>query len=257
MFFFVIPAFADGVDSPREPVTGAFYGFGKNFLASLFYGYGATLFFSGVETFAMVKTGLDWKYYEAAYGKDALRVYGMTANITGYITPAAIPVITYSLGVYKKDGRLQNAGLALAQSAMIATAMNIVLKAASGRRQAGLYDLDPQREDYSGEFSPFNIFSGVIDGWPSGHTMNAVAAAVTISELYAESPPVIIAAYSYAAALSVGMTFCDHWASDVIAGWILGYGIGKTVGRGFTKRREENKVSPDIRPNYLGVRVVY
>jgi presenilin-like A22 family membrane protease len=87
--------------------------------------------------------------------------------------------------------------------------------------------------------------------------MNAVAAAVTLSEIYHDELWVKVAAYSYAVVLSYGMTFCDHWVSDVLAGWLLGYGIGKTIGASFSPLTspKESALSLDIRPNYVGVKV--
>jgi len=99
---------------------------------------------------------------------------------------------------------------------------------------------------------------GIIDGWPSGHTANAVASAIVISEIYDDVLWIRVSAFLYAGAVSIGTTFYDHWASDVVAGWILGYGIGKTVGRSFKKMKtpEEQKVSLDVSANYVGIKIV-
>jgi membrane-associated phospholipid phosphatase len=79
----------------------------------------------------------------------------------------------------------------------------------------------------------FNWFNmEFIKGWPSGHTACAFSAAATISIIYNDNFLVKISVYTYAIFMGLGVTMYAHWASEVIAGALIGYAIGKAVCRG-------------------------
>lgn len=68
---------------------------------------------------------------------------------------------------------------------------------------------------------------------PSGHTALAFALATTLSCNYADKPWVGIAAYSLATGVGLSRVYQDqHWASDVFAGALLGYVVGKSIYKG-------------------------
>ena len=94
-------------------------------------------------------------------------------------------------------------------------------------------------DNFSDEFNWFN--SNFIAGWPSGHTANAFAAAATISEIYADSLLLKIGVYSYATLIGFGFTLDVHWASEALAGALIGYAVGKTVGKSFSQLLQGNE----------------
>jgi membrane-associated phospholipid phosphatase len=49
--------------------------------------------------------------------------------------------------------------------------------------------------------------------------------------------------YLYAVLIGFGTTLDVHWASEAIAGALIGYAIGKTVGKSFSKLLENKKDS--------------
>jgi membrane-associated phospholipid phosphatase len=114
---------------------------------------------------------------------------------------------------------------------------------------------NPRPDDFSGEFDWFN--SNFIAGWPSGHTANAFAAAATLSEIYHDNIWLKIGVYSYAALIGLGVTLDVHWASEALAGALIGYAVGKTVGKSFSclleNRDDKNTVSLYFAPNALGL----
>lgn len=72
------------------------------------------------------------------------------------------------------------------------------------------------------------------DAFPSGHTMSAFATATVIADTYPRA-----AIWSYAAASVVGLSVMKrgwHWPSDVLAGGVLGFLIGRVATR-VTDRR--------------------
>ncbi|MDR0598573.1 MAG: phosphatase PAP2 family protein [Treponema sp.] len=214
------------------PFSRAFRGLGKNFIGCLTLNHGIFFLLSGCITYGFIRGGLDWLWYQMAYGNRTLARLGMASNLVGYCVPALFPALSYAAGIAAKKKKWQTLGIAITQAALIACVVKPVLSALTGRKQAGIYDLDPSPSDYSGDFSFGFLNRGFIDGWPSGHTMHAMAAMVILSEL-SEKKRVAIPAYLYAAAMIAGMAFCDHWVSDNIAGAMMGYAIGKTVAKSF------------------------
>ena len=95
-----------------------------------------------------------------------------------------------------------------------------------------------------------------LDGWPSGHTANAFAAAATITEIYHENIYLKIGLYTYAAFIGFSAMSSFHWASEVFAGALIGYAIGKTVGKSYRKHLETetdtNKITLYATTNSVG-----
>jgi membrane-associated phospholipid phosphatase len=139
-----------------------------------------------------------------------------------------------------------------------------ICSAITGRVSPGIVnELDhtrsQQTDDFSGKFDWFN--ANFIRGWPSGHTANAFAAAATISEMYKNNLWLKIGVYAYAALIGLGVTLDVHWASEAVAGALIGYGVGKTVGKSFNKLlkndRSGNQASFYVTPNSLGIIVSF
>jgi membrane-associated phospholipid phosphatase len=167
----------------------------------------------------------------------------------------------YLTGRISQNAKFQITSMALTQSLMLTLGIQTVLKITTGRALPGLVNqLDQRRsarvDNFCHEFHWFNM--NPIAGWPSGHTANAFAAAATIAEIYKDNTLLKIAAYSYATLIGVGISLTVHWASDVLAGALIGFAIGKTVGRSFSHllaaEPGENKLSFYITPDAVGVR---
>jgi membrane-associated phospholipid phosphatase len=140
--------------------------------------------------------------------------------------------------------------LALGQSMALANGVHAILKLSTGRSEPFIINQYHHKrvetsDDFSGDFNWFNMV--LLDGWPSGHTLSAFATAATLAQMYSDNIWVKIAAYSYAAVVGIGVSLNVHWASDVLAGALMGYAIGTTVGRSFSQRlkpaAQNNKVS--------------
>jgi membrane-associated phospholipid phosphatase len=251
---------APAPDAEPVSVFATFHDIGWNLLHSFTYNYGLNFVAAGAGTYGMIAGGLDWAWYKAVYDSEPLMGMGNAANIIGFGIPVAAPVAAYAVGRCTDDRKLQVLGAALAQTAITATGLQIFIKVWTGRRQAGIADRDPQTTDYSDDFAFGFLRRGFVDGWPSGHMMNAVAAAVVVSEIYDDDLWIKMASYAYAAAIGIGMTFSDHWTSDVFAGALMGYAIGKTIGKSFKallkpQESEENAVSFYFTPSSFGVRI--
>jgi membrane-associated phospholipid phosphatase len=244
----------------KVPLTMAFHDIGWNALRSVTYNYGLNFIGAGVGTWAFIETGIDWKWNRLAYDNDWLANAGLPTLYIGYVVPPAAPIALFIAGRFIKDEKLQIAGMALTQTAMLSCGTFAILKMATGRALPGIVtELDHTRssrtDDFSHEFDGFNWnFHG---GWPGGHIMNALSAAVAITEIYKDNIPLKIAVYTYASLIGLGTAVNVHWASDVFAGALIGYGIGKTVGKSFARllseTDEKNKISFYVTQNSLGV----
>ena len=98
----------------------------------------------------------------------------------------------------------------------------------------------------------FRSFSGD-DSFPSGHTTQAFAVASVIAEHY---DPLWIKIASYGVAVMVGYARMEenaHFASDVLAGAIIGTVVGRSVVHFNHDKRYE--VSPYVDGSTVGAQV--
>jgi membrane-associated phospholipid phosphatase len=80
--------------------------------------------------------------------------------------------------------------------------------------------------------------------FPSGHTADATAVLATGAYLMVREgvlPAVVAAPVAAALALSTGVSRVVlgwHWSSDVIGGWITGFGVAAECARAYERRRD-------------------
>jgi membrane-associated phospholipid phosphatase len=232
------------------PLSMMFYNMGWNTLHSVTYNYGLNFIGAGLGTWAFIETEADWKWRNIAYENDWLSRAGLPGLYIGYVVPWLTPIASYITGRIIKNEKLQITGLALTQSVALTFGIQSILKMSTGRALPGIVnELDHTRssrtDDFSGEFNWFNM--NFVGGWPSGHTATAFSAAATIAEIYHDNLPLKIGVYTYAALMGLGKSVSVHWASDVLAGALIGYAIGKTVGKSYRKLfyndYENNKIT--------------
>jgi membrane-associated phospholipid phosphatase len=229
----------DDTKSGIVPLSMAFHNIGWNALHSITYNYGLNFIGAGLGTWAFIESGLDWKWNRLAYNNEWLPMTGRNANYIGYAVPMLTPVTLYLTGLSVKNEKLQITGLALTQSLMLTMLIQTPLKIATGRTWPGIVDgwdsplsrRSDRADNYSCEFNWLNL--DAIGGWPSGHTANAFSAAATIAQIYHDNIMLKVAVYTYASLLGLGMSVYDHWASDVIAGALIGIAVGTTVGKSY------------------------
>jgi membrane-associated phospholipid phosphatase len=222
-----------GDDYAPAPFSLLFYKFGWNALHSFTFNYGQNFIIAGLGTYAMIETGVDWEWNRLAYHHQALAYAGMPAGILGALLPIGLPLGFYLYGRRAENYDYQAAGLAMGQAAILALGVTSTIKVFTGRRAPGIIDQDPDALDYSGDWAFGFMNRGAFNGWPSSHTAVAFAMAAALTELYPESWGLKIGAYSYAVFIGAGMSLMAHWLSDSVAGALIGYGIGKSVGAAF------------------------
>jgi len=247
------------VSSNAVPLSLMFHNIGWNLFDSVTYNYGLNFIGAGVVTWGTIESETDLRWRNFAYNNSYVSNAGLSALYIGFVVPVITPVILYSVGRSKQDTKLQVTAMALSQSLILTLGMQSSLKMITGREEPGIvtilnkHERGRSKDDHSRDFDWFN--RDFVKGWPSGHTSTAFSAAATISEIYNDNLLLKVCAYSYAAFIGFGVSVNVHWASDVFAGALIGYAIGKTVGKNFKQLLdgEENNLSFFIIPNGAGV----
>lgn len=134
----------------------------------------------------------------------------------------------------------------LIASAMITPAIKFIAGRARPRENVGIAKFQPLSTSYSSNSS-----------FPSGHTTEAFALASVIANHYEETW-VTCASYLLASLVGVARSYHDaHFASDVLAGALIGTLVGKSVVQ-HNKSLRTGKVvmQPEVAPGLIGVRIV-
>jgi membrane-associated phospholipid phosphatase len=244
IIFLCLPLFYLNAESTeKNPSPHVFYNFGWNLLNSFAYNYGLNFAGAAAGTYGMIETGLDWKWRNTVFDRAWLLNIGGPVMAAGGIVPVITPLAFYLSGKFSGNEKLTIAASALTQTLMLTMLVQSPLKMITGRRDPGLvnnsyYEKIYGEDDFSGVFNWFNM--DFFNGWPSGHTANAFSAAAAISEIYYDNIYVKIGAFAYAAFIGFGTTTHAHWASEAVAGALIGYAIGKTVGKSYRVFLDKN-----------------
>jgi membrane-associated phospholipid phosphatase len=216
------------------PFSNLFYKFGTNTLNSFTYNYGVNYFLASLGTYYFVHSGIDWEWRNIAANNKVLAFSGAPFGALGFILPVAMPLGFYFYGHSSKRTDVQIAGLAMGQAAILGVLISSSIKTFTGRRDPGIMPAPINNErDFSGDFAFGFMERGVFYGWPSSHTTVIFAMAAALAELYPKNTGLKVVAYSYAALTGIGMSLFAHWASDAVAGALVGYAIGKSVGKSY------------------------
>ncbi|MDR2804925.1 MAG: phosphatase PAP2 family protein [Dysgonamonadaceae bacterium] len=229
---------------------------------SFTYNYGLNYAVTPLITYGMIESGMDWQWNRLAYNNKWVAYSGTPFGALGYVAPVAVPLYLYLHGRKNGDIKLQVTGLALGQSAILALGISSGIKAFTGRRDPGIMahhiypDEYNENIDYSGDWAFGFMRRGVMSGWPSSHTIVAFAMATTLAELYPDDARIKWGAYIYAGAVGLGVSVVSHWASEVFAGALMGYAIGKSVGNSFNQllgNGSKSKINYSLYPKMNGI----
>jgi membrane-associated phospholipid phosphatase len=132
---------------------------------------------------------------------------------------ALIPILGgfYATGVLAKNAKLRGTGVLGGEAVADALIVSEVLKLAAGRQR-------PLEGDGGGHF-----FHGG-NSFPSGHAIESFALASVIAHRYRHKKAVVIAVYGLATLVSASrFSGQKHFASDIVAGGVMGWFIGRHV----------------------------
>jgi len=183
-------------------------------------------------TFALVATGLDWRYFLST--RAPLLLAGLfPAVVIGGLLPILLPLALIVLGGVPGGARARLAGWAIGQAEVIGAIIAAGYKALTGRAHPA-HDVGV---DLTHVFRFGLLRGGVFWGWPSSHTTIAFAMAATVFTLLPKPRWLGYVAVAYAFYVGLGVSMTIHWLSDFIAGAILGTVVGVVVGRRFSATR--------------------
>ena len=230
------------------PSLGPLDGLGSHFVGA-FTGPRLLLHLGGMaSTTVLSGTGVD---------ADAHRVFVGTIDgpvIPGVVWGGAAPLLIglplYVSGWKEHDARTIGAASAVVQSSLLTVVYVSLLKAATGRARpprGGGEDVDEASRDFRFGFWEKGIFFG----WPSGHAATSTAVLAALSAYYPEKTWLKTALIAGTAYMLITVTaFNDgrmHWLSDGVAGAMMGYAIGTSVGEGFRSLYEASQ-DPEAGP---------
>ena len=115
----------------------------------------------------------------------------------------------------------------------------------------------PRDNDGIAKFHPLSIcYYSSNSSFPSGHTTHAFALASVFANHYDETW-VTCASYSIASLVGVARSYHDaHFASDILAGALIGTLVGKSVvAHNKPMRSGQVTLLPEIAPGLVGVRI--
>jgi membrane-associated phospholipid phosphatase len=145
----------------------------------------------------------------------------------------------YLTGALTGQSKLRDTGLLGGEALVDTLIVSEVLKAATGRQR-------PLEGDGGVHF-----FHGS-DAFPSGHTIGSFAFASVIAHRYHDNKPVVILAYGLASLVGVARFGArQHSASDIVAGGVMGWFIGRHVAEGRTvggRSRAKGWLLPQVVP---------
>jgi membrane-associated phospholipid phosphatase len=186
---------------------------------------------------AMAFGGADESIQDAVQQRLGSRAYGNAANLTGYILPASAAAGVWLTGLALGDRSVTGAGSAAVQALAVTVFTTSVLKITLGREY-------PPEDAHT--FTPFQSWSWPFPAWPSGHTSSTVSVVAALSAYYG-SDELWVPFVGYPVALAIGMGMLsgdEHWASDLLAGAVIGQCIGWSIGRAFRARARGDTPPP-------------
>ena len=184
----------------------------------------------GVSTVAMVTSGADRAARTEFDRHINMRFGNEIANICGYLIPGAVTPSLWVVGIATHDRTLAGAGSAVIESIIVTVTTMGALKLATGRAW-------PVVEDGVDRSVVFRPFRNGIAAWPSGHAATTTTIVAALTAYYPEHWFIPVIGYPFAAFLGAGMLDRNsHWASDAVAGMLLGQAVGYTIGRNFRRR---------------------
>ncbi len=147
-----------------------------------------------------------------------------------YIVPLSIGL--YGISLFTRSQTFSDASFTAFESLELAMLITGGLKIAFGRAR-------PQQELGNRDF---NMFKGIQDSLPSGHTTVAFAFLTPYAEYL--GPPYSYFLYFLATSTAFARIYKDaHWLSDVIAGAGVGYIVGRSLVRLHKERRRRLNIT--------------
>ncbi|MDD5065545.1 MAG: phosphatase PAP2 family protein [bacterium] len=195
-----------------------------------------------LSTVILVETDTDYKvhaYFNRTRDSHAL---ADPAAYIGYLTPLVLGSSIYLYGNIGDHSKEIAAGSAMLQASLVGLVYDWTLKAFTGRVAPDPDTYDDMRSA-SHKFRFGFLRGGVHWGWPSGHLMVNTAAMTSLAYFYHENTLIKVLCITYLGYMFYGVNAHEggtmHWFSDTVAGTLMGFAIGSSIGKNF--RQEWDK----------------
>lgn len=213
---------------------GLFGNFGNNILDS-FKGRNLYLQLGAVAATALIiPTGVD---YSVEHFFNTHPEYGRLAHpvvFTGEFLPFVAGGSLLAYGEIAGDKQVLGASFAVIQASVIELMYNSALKAITGRPHPDWRHVS-NMDSLSRTFRFGFLRGGVFWGWPSGHTAATTAVVSALMGYYPHSTWIEVAGFGLIAYTIFGVSATNrggmHWFSDAVAGALMSYAVGSTVGK--------------------------
>lgn len=256
ILFIVLFPFIVNASNNQNEMPGLkylFYHMDQNIWHSFSNDYGVYHLAAAGLSYGLVQSDFDWKYRSFMKRNPSIPRIGFASVFTGEFMPVVAPLYLYITGRSNSNSKMVYTSMALGQSVLLSVLISSTYKAFTGRGGPEISHRDKNRSDFSKDFHFGFLRGGVYHGWPSSHTTNAFAMATTLIEMYPDNNTVKIFSGLYAFAVGLGVSTNIHWFSDFVAGALIGYSIGKSVGQSFKDladgKSEQDKTSFYLTPN--------
>ena len=159
-------------------------------------------------------------------------------------------------GFITKNEKLKTTTALAVQAYTTTSVWTYFLKVAFGRQRPSNFDPNSNlnRPTFYGPFH--KLAKGDNGAFPSGHAALAFAAATVYAKEYKNIPAIPIISYTLAGLITFSrITQNKHWATDLIAGSILGFASGTQVVNNYhryarIKRKEATKGKATAKPQF-------
>jgi membrane-associated phospholipid phosphatase len=216
---------------------------GRNALAS--FSFPKILFHLSATagTLLIIESGLDTRVHNFFARNTFFDKYSHPGVSRGAVFPAVLGCGALFSGLIGRSSQLISAGSSVLQASLLAVCYSSALKALTGR--PGPEPVIYQDNKASQAFRFGFLRGGIYYGWPSGHLLANTAAVTSLFSFYGDKTWLKIAggtylSYLYLSVISHGRSSM-HWFSDTVAGGLMGFVIGSSVGQDFRRRWEGKK----------------
>jgi membrane-associated phospholipid phosphatase len=142
----------------------------------------------------------------------------------------------YGFGLLSREEGFRKTARTAAEAAIYSGLVTSIIKSVFGRSR-------PYVDKGKSDFHPIN-FTAPETAFPSGHTTLSFAISTALAE-QTESIPLKIGLFSAAVLVGAARIYNNaHWFSDVIGGGLIGYFIGKHVGKNGSSEKENISLVP-------------
>ncbi|MDD5570478.1 MAG: phosphatase PAP2 family protein [Bacteroidales bacterium] len=154
---------------------------------------------------------------------DNISKYGLEPLASKY-TMIAVPCLSYLGGVVFKNERIKKTALLSAKALAISSMISVIVKYSAHRQRP--------YEAYQANSKLFDgpSFEDKHLSFVSGHTISIFSVATIFASEYKDIKMIPVISYSLAGLAGISRIYeNDHWASDVVFGAALGFGIAKLI----------------------------